>query len=390
MKKMIRKDIGNYSFNPVNRTITFFNITLLQEQILTIVNTIDGIMIYCFADPILKGSFDGQILTLDYNTSLMSDNDPLQIYVDMPDVNETKTILNQVNIGDTVLFQNTATGELYTQDINLATVFGQNPLNTNDGYLKTKNKNDSKQVVKGLRVLGDCVGIECSEYSSVTIELSGTWTGTVSFEGRTDTGNFIALTGMAVNVTTLLSSSTANGIFKFNCTGLSQVQARVSAALSAGSVFVTINASSNVDSVFLSKPISGSQSQPLTQRATSFELNTFDTNLSTVLGNAVLYRLGNLTTLDPIVAPTVNITQATTYADNRYAKYPQISPRVRVESAGSEKLPFAQEMVTNRQLIAYPELLSMLEKILLQIMLLNDTTCKANNITPNVNFEELK
>jgi hypothetical protein len=389
MKKMIRKDIGDYSFNPANRTITFFNVNLKQEQILTITNTIDGILIYVFSSPIKKGSFDGQVLTLDYNTSAMNDNDPLQIYVDMPDVQETKTILTQVNIGDKVLFQNYDTGELYTQDINLATVFGQRPLNTVDGYLKTKNKNDSKNITGGLRVIGDALGIECSEYSSITIELSGTWSGTVSFEGRSDTGNYVALTGMAVNGTTLISSTTANGIFKFNCTGLVQFQARVSAALT-GMVFAVINASSNVDSVFISKPISGSQSQPLSQRATSFELNSFDTNLSTVLGNAVLYRLGNLTTLDPILAPTINITQPTTYADNRYAKYPQILPRVRVESAGSEKLPFAQEVTTNRQLIAYPELLSMLEKILFQIMVLNDITMKASNISPPNGFEELR
>jgi hypothetical protein len=86
MKQLIGKDTGTYAFNASARTITFSGIAISQEQILTVTNTTDGIMIYCFADSNLGGSLVGSVLTLSYNTSSMSNSDNLQIYVDVPNV----------------------------------------------------------------------------------------------------------------------------------------------------------------------------------------------------------------------------------------------------------------------------------------------------------------
>jgi hypothetical protein len=388
MKKLIRHDVGDYTFNPTNKTIQFWNVSLTREQLLTITNTTDNTLIYVFADSTLGGTFDGTLLTLNYDTSSMSDNDNLQIYVDIPDVVQPLKILTELNIGDIVLLQDESTKELYTKDQNLANILGGIPVN-DSGYLKTRTKFDDKIVSGRLGVLGEALGIDCKGYSTVSAELSGTWTGTITFEGRTDTGTYVAINGMAVNGTTLITTITANGIYRFNTAGLVQFQIRFS-AYTSGTITATLAASAEVGPIFLTNPISGSQTQPLSQKATTFELNTYDTNVVTVLGTGVLYRLGNLTTLDPIIAPTVNITQPTTYADNRYAKYPQILPRLRVEIGGDQKLPLAQEMTTNRLLIAYPELMSIMEKILLQIQVLNNAFVNSTGITPPPGWEELK
>ena len=389
MKKLIRYDTGNYTFNPVAKTITFWNVNLTREQILTITNTTDNTLIYVFADSTLGGTFDGKVLTLAYDTSTMSDNDALQIYVDIPDVQQPTKLLSQLNIGDVVLLQDESTGELYTQDRNLANILGGVQLSDNDGYLKDKMKFDDKVIAGRLGVLGEALGIDCKGYSTVGVELSGTWAGTITFEGRTDTGNYVVINGMATNGTTLVSSTTGNGVFRFSTAGIIRFQIRFS-AFTSGTLLATLEASAEIGAVALSAPVSGSQTQPLTQRSSTFELTTFDTNVSAILGNAVLYRLGNISTIDPIIAPTVNITQPTTYADNRYAKYPQTLPRLRVEIGGDQKLPLAQEITSNRLLIAQPEIYSMMEAILLQLKILNQMYVNVNGNTPPPGWEEIK
>lgn len=82
MKKLIQE----YVFNKTNKTITFAEVFTL-EQILLITNVTDNIVIYNFADSSLGGSLVGNVLTLAYDTSSMSDTDSIQIFVDIPDPN---------------------------------------------------------------------------------------------------------------------------------------------------------------------------------------------------------------------------------------------------------------------------------------------------------------
>jgi hypothetical protein len=91
MKQLIGHDVGSMVFDASAQTLTFSGVTLTQEQILTVVNATDGIMIYCFADPSLKGTLAGSVLTVDYNTTGMDDGDAIQIYVDLPDVVQAVT-----------------------------------------------------------------------------------------------------------------------------------------------------------------------------------------------------------------------------------------------------------------------------------------------------------
>ena len=389
MKRLIKYDIGNYQFNATAKTIIFSGISIKQEQILTITNITDTTMIYCFADSTLGGTFDDarQTLTLEYDTSGMLDTDVLQIYVDIPDKNIQGNIVQQMQIGDAVLWQNPTTGEIYTEDVNMAAIFGRMQL-VDAGKLRVKAIFDDTIITGRLGVAQEALGIDCKGCPSVTVQLSGTWASTVTFEGRADVGTYVVVNGMAVNGTNPVTTSTANGIFRFNTSGLIWFQIRIS-AYTSGTISATLSASGEPGPTMLTNPVSGSQSQPITQRATTYEANTYDTNLAVVLGTSAVYRLG-FTAAEQIVAPTVNPTQPTAYAGPMYSRYPQLFPRVRVETGGDQKLPYAQEYATNRILVATPELYSKLEEVLFQLKTLNQLTMGINGIEPPVGWEEIK
>lgn len=75
--------IKNYTFNAAAKTITFEDFTSIQlKQVLVITNVTDNIIIYNFAA--LGGSVLNNVLTLNYNTTSMSNSDELQIFIDVP------------------------------------------------------------------------------------------------------------------------------------------------------------------------------------------------------------------------------------------------------------------------------------------------------------------
>lgn len=97
MKKIIGVDIGGYVFDASARTVT---VTGLQgpinlEQFLLITNVTDGIIIYNFAAS--TGTLAGNVLTLAYDTSTMSDTDRLQIIVDL---DESEIASSPANVAD--------------------------------------------------------------------------------------------------------------------------------------------------------------------------------------------------------------------------------------------------------------------------------------------------
>ena len=90
----MKKRITSYAFNSAARTITFTDGNIFTlDQALLITNVTDNIIIYNFADPLLGGTMNNGVLTLDYNTTSMSDSDSLQIFIDIVDTNENNSIL---------------------------------------------------------------------------------------------------------------------------------------------------------------------------------------------------------------------------------------------------------------------------------------------------------
>lgn len=79
----MRKLIENYSFNPATRQITLIdNENITNDKLLVITNTTDGIMLYNFADSVLRGSISGNVITLAFDTAAMSSTDSIQIWVE--------------------------------------------------------------------------------------------------------------------------------------------------------------------------------------------------------------------------------------------------------------------------------------------------------------------
>jgi len=86
MKQLIGHDCGQYVFNAAAKTITFNGLPpFALEQILLITELSGNNIIYNFADSTPNGgTLVGNVLTLDYNTTTLTNNDPLQIYIDIP------------------------------------------------------------------------------------------------------------------------------------------------------------------------------------------------------------------------------------------------------------------------------------------------------------------
>lgn len=90
----MKKLIENYTFNPTTKEIVFLDYTTIDlERILIVTNVTINTIIYNFANSLQGGSIDGNVLTLNYNTSSMNNTDKLQIYyetIDTPSSEQTQ------------------------------------------------------------------------------------------------------------------------------------------------------------------------------------------------------------------------------------------------------------------------------------------------------------
>lgn len=85
--------INDYSFNAASRQITFSGYSSIRlDSVLLITNVTDNAIIYNFADPAAGGSVAGNVLTLDYDTTGMSNSDALQIFYDDADTEQSVSL----------------------------------------------------------------------------------------------------------------------------------------------------------------------------------------------------------------------------------------------------------------------------------------------------------
>lgn len=76
--------VNAYTFDPAAKTITFSEAYALN-QLLLVTNVNTNQIIYNFAAPGSGGSISGNVLTLDFDTTAMSSDDALQIFVEIED-----------------------------------------------------------------------------------------------------------------------------------------------------------------------------------------------------------------------------------------------------------------------------------------------------------------
>jgi hypothetical protein len=91
--------VKNYVFSPSLRTITFSNYSsLVLDQILLVTNVSKNTIIYNFADSSAGGWISGNVLNLSANTSLMSNTDNLQIFIDDYTIPALESTLTSIKI----------------------------------------------------------------------------------------------------------------------------------------------------------------------------------------------------------------------------------------------------------------------------------------------------
>jgi hypothetical protein len=247
-------------------------------------------------------------------------------------------------------------GEIGTYDTNLSQVLGSSSL-VEDQKLRTKSSNfDLQNQNFKITGLNSEAKVLTNGFSTCNVQISWTWVGTLTFEITSNWWDFIAIAGISAATNTVAYSTTGNGIFRFNITGLHSVKVRFS-AFTSGTPFINFNLSA------------GWQWQPFAQNAAGAITTTeavIDTNLP-FIAPSQMYETGFELEWWRIVEPTIAPTQPATYAQNKFAQYPQKFRRLRVEIWWSQKVPFAQEANTNKMIVTEPELRAVLELMYIEL-----------------------
>ena len=89
---------------------------------------------------------------------------------------------------------------------------------------------------------GNAVGV--SGYAEAAVQISGTFTGQVDFEGSVDGTLFTPIYALVLPDGTAAVKATAEGMYRINCRGLAAIKVPVS-ALSAGKVSVIVGLTAN-------------------------------------------------------------------------------------------------------------------------------------------------
>jgi len=85
--------------------------------------------------------------------------------------------------------------------------------------------------------------------SAVGIVITGTWAGTITFEGSVDGTNWNAINAVAASTSTPQSTTIVNGLFRLTPAGLLQVRA-IMTAFTSGTATLTMRASTGTGGVF--------------------------------------------------------------------------------------------------------------------------------------------
>ena len=85
---------------------------------------------------------------------------------------------------------------------------------------------------------GNGTPIVSEDLGSVTCQVTGTFVGTVTWEGTVDGTNWAAVRAEPLSTGTLATTATTTGLYRVACAGLHQVRGRVS-AYTSGAITVT-------------------------------------------------------------------------------------------------------------------------------------------------------
>jgi hypothetical protein len=114
----MKKLVSNYNFNAAAKQITLSDYTSVNlESLLLITNVTDNVIIYNFAGQGKGATVSGNVLTLDFDTTSMSNSDSLQIFIDNNEVGASESTADSLkDIADYLKILVNQTKTLATQD----------------------------------------------------------------------------------------------------------------------------------------------------------------------------------------------------------------------------------------------------------------------------------
>jgi len=114
----MKKLVSNYSFNAATKQITLSDYTSVDlESLLLITNVANNTIIYNFAGQGKGATVSGNVLTLDFDTTSMSNSDSLQIFIDNNEVGASESTVDSLrDIADYLKTLVNQTKTLATQD----------------------------------------------------------------------------------------------------------------------------------------------------------------------------------------------------------------------------------------------------------------------------------
>jgi len=225
---MAKKRLTGYTFDASEKTVVhadFSDITLAGIQL--IVNVTDQIIIYNFADTAKGGTLATDTLTLEYDTTSMSDTDELMVLVE-----------------DGVAAQVVSSTDLDIRNLVAAT------------DLVTAVPPDDDTASGTVASEGTQAYLLSSGRSSISWQFTGTWTGTVYFEKSLDNTNWVEMayvTSEAVTANDVVTETTSNGVY-FSSLGSTQ-RVRIRRGVGTGTLSFNVARSVGVKVVALNKAL---------------------------------------------------------------------------------------------------------------------------------------
>ena len=105
-----------------------------------------------------------------------------------------------------------------------------------------------------LTALNQAVTMNVNGQSTFSVQLTGPFTGTVTFEATLDGTNWIAVTAAAVGTGTLASTASAVGLYRGNIASSAQFRVRCS-AFTSGTIVVSARTGSSLNNVFMASAL---------------------------------------------------------------------------------------------------------------------------------------
>ena len=132
-----------------------------------------------------------------------------------------------------------------------------------------------------ITAISQSVALTLNGKSGVALQLTGTWVGTIQFEGTVDGTNWVAINGVFAGASTPGPTITANGIIRLTPSGLAQVRA-TSTAWTSGTATVSLRASDATGGTFLNQSLTAGTNSIGTVQAPAITKGTQGTTGLTV------------------------------------------------------------------------------------------------------------